>query len=232
MKEQYEDRIDAYLLGKMTDQERLQFEEDVKSDPELKEELEFARDVKAALESRAEKLMAIKQWSRKYEQEMAGAVPARKTPRQGLYWAGGIAAVLVLGFFLFSNTPKVEEDNMAPTTVAQVGGSIRGIDAAIENMLDQADYQAALDSIEALEESIHSEARSLQGKIDSGEASKENLDKKTMLQNRQLDLSWLKAKALLGLGRKEEAAALLDEIRRHESEYQEKADSLYNLLRK
>ena len=46
------------------------------------------------------------------------------------------------------------------------------------------------------------------------------------------DLNWLKANALLGVGRKKEAIVLLEELKTEEGEYRVQADSLYNVLKR
>ena len=46
------------------------------------------------------------------------------------------------------------------------------------------------------------------------------------------DLKWLKINALLGVGRKDEAIALLKEFKRERGEHRIQADSLYNVLKK
>ena len=51
------------------------------------------------------------------------------------------------------------------------------------------------------------------------------------LETNLVRVLYLKAQALIGLGRNDEARVVLDEIRQSESEYGIKADSLYRLLR-
>lgn len=50
-------------------------------------------------------------------------------------------------------------------------------------------------------------------------------------EERLIELKWLKVHALLGLGKTEEALALLEEIRKAPGEYRMKADSLYNVIK-
>ena len=50
-------------------------------------------------------------------------------------------------------------------------------------------------------------------------------------EERLIELKWLKVHALLGLGKTEEALALLEEIRKEPGVYRMKADSLYNVIK-
>lgn len=228
MKEEYEDRIDAYLMGTMTEDERRQFEADTKKDDELKRQFEFTRDVQAALKSRIEKLIAIKEWEKRKEEEKKVA------SRKRIYWASGIAAVFIVGFFLFNNIYVSEDADVAFSPRPQGVSTIRGIDATTENLLAKSDYQGALERIESLEDEIATELMTLEREKGArgAEGEDEIAYKQEELKFKQEELSWLKVQALLGLNRKEEAIALLDKIRHSESEYKEQADSLYNVLKK
>lgn len=228
MKEEYEDRIDAYLMGTMTEDERRQFEADTKKDDELKRQFEFTRDVQAALKSRIEKLIAIKEWEKRKEEEKKVA------SRKRIYWASGIAAVFIVGFFLFNNIYVSEDADVAFSPRPQGVSTIRGIDATTENLLAKSDYQGALERIESLEDEIATELMTLEREKGArgAEGEDEIAYKQEELKLKQEELSWLKVQALLGLNRKEEAIALLDKIRHSESEYKEQADSLYNVLKK
>ena len=69
MDEKFQDRIDNYLLNRMDDAEKTEFLREVEQDEEKKEQLEFTQDVKDSIRSREEKLQALKQFQRQYEQE-------------------------------------------------------------------------------------------------------------------------------------------------------------------
>lgn len=121
MDEKFQDRIDNYLLNRMDDAEKTEFLREVEQDEEKKEQLEFTQNVKDSIHSREEKLQALKQFKRQYEQERRAAAyratgsdnvacccpspsymderyvrPKKKT----WLWISGVAAVLVVGFFV------------------------------------------------------------------------------------------------------------------------------------
>lgn len=123
MDRQFQDRIDEYLLhgDKMPREEKEQFLREVEQDEEKKEQLEFTRNVKAAISSREEKLRRMDDFRREYEEAQtlrphvarvkANACPPMScegsvmgsTPkpsnRKTWLWLSGIAAVLAIGFF-------------------------------------------------------------------------------------------------------------------------------------
>ena len=120
MNEKFQDRIDDYLLDRMDKAERVEFLREVEHDKEKKAQLEFTQDVKDSISSREEKLQALKQFQRQYEEERkiapyratgteravrhcyAREVPATEpvqSKKKIWLWISGIAAVLVVGFF-------------------------------------------------------------------------------------------------------------------------------------
>ena len=120
MNENFQDRIDDYLLDRMDRAERVEFLREVEQDKEKKAQLEFTQSVKDSIRSREEKLQVLKQFQRHYEQERrSAAYQATGTERAACYcptpevaatepvrskkkiwlWISGVAAVLVVGFF-------------------------------------------------------------------------------------------------------------------------------------
>lgn len=120
---QFQDRIDDYLLGRMSEADKEAFLQEVEQDNEKKEQLEFTRNVKETVCSREEKLRALTEFQRQYDNNhrvVASACPAMARRRTEVgaqeqpvreiekpkdshkrmwLWISGIAAVLVVGFF-------------------------------------------------------------------------------------------------------------------------------------
>ena len=69
MKIEYQDHIDDYLLGRMSDEDSKVFEQELKNDDELREQMEFTKDVQTATKSRNEKLAKMREWEDDYEWE-------------------------------------------------------------------------------------------------------------------------------------------------------------------
>lgn len=126
MKIEFQDRIDDYLINRMTEADRRVFESDVAHDAELKEQLEFTKKMRKIVKSRNEKLAAMKEWDEKYEwqhEEVASreyratgsgydycpAPPMENRMKRRwfvnkrlVYWVSGIAAVFVAGIFIIN----------------------------------------------------------------------------------------------------------------------------------
>ena len=120
MKKDFQDRIDEYLHGRMTDEEQAQFEIEVSHDESIREQLEFTSNVKGAISSREDKMAKLKMMQRMYDrkhQQVAASMRAtgtddclyspapqnveKKKPSKRIWWwASGIAAVLVIGLFV------------------------------------------------------------------------------------------------------------------------------------
>lgn len=118
MDEKFQDRIDDYLLDRMEDAEKEAFLQEVAQDDGKKEQLEFTKNVKDIICSREEKLRALAQFQKQYENERKVAAsrstgtqraecyspaPVATTesvrPKKRIWlWISGVAAVLVVGF--------------------------------------------------------------------------------------------------------------------------------------
>lgn len=118
MKTDFQERIDEYILGRMSDEEKAQFEAEVNQDESKKEQLEFTRNIKDAISSREDKLAKMRMMKRNYDYEhrqvAATMLPTgtndccyapqyavkKKPSRRIWWWASGIAVVLVIGLFV------------------------------------------------------------------------------------------------------------------------------------
>lgn len=119
MDEKFQDRIDEYLLGRMSDADKVTFLQEVKQDKEKKAQLEFTKNVKDAIDSRKEKRKAMLMFQKQYEAERnvvamrptgtecaaphnsssVDAAASKHHKNRKWLWISSIAAVLVIGFF-------------------------------------------------------------------------------------------------------------------------------------
>ena len=259
MKIEYQDRIDDYLLGRMSDEERKRFESDAAEDSELKDQLNFTETVQRATRSRNEKLAAMEKWKDDYvwEDERVAAAsasehrptgsgydycpaPTMESRRAGssspfkkiFYWASGIAAVFVVGFFLIQNlyvgnSPSEYIPSPKTNDMTLRAGSDN---SEIELLLSQKKYDEALDLIEEKYLAVQDDSLNIV-QDETIEAEQKDYDMQ-IVKDKQDELKWLKAHALLGLSQQETALHILDELRNEVGYYQMAADSLYNHIRK
>lgn len=149
MKKDFQDRIDEYLLGRMTDEEKAQFETEVSHDESIREQLEFTRNVKGAISSREDKMAKLKMMQRMYDREhnqVAASMRAtgtddclyspapqnveeKKPSKRIWWWASGIAAVLVIGLFVvnpFGSDTLQTPSGFSPSFKGNPNEMIRG----------------------------------------------------------------------------------------------------------
>ena len=273
MKIEFQDRIDEYLLDRMSDEERKSFESDAVEDAELKEQLQFTETVQQATKSRNEKLAAMEEWKDDYmwedervtaasaveyhvtgsgydycpEPTMESRRVATSSPfKKMLYWVSGIAAVFIVGVFVFnlyrpsshelSSSEIAMETASRPTEAPGKNGNIsfrgRSQNMDIESQLAMGDYSKALARLEKDEADIRADLMLIDRELHSRGEGRENvMNDKDSLETNLVRVLYLKAQALIGLDRKDEARVVLDEIRHSKSDYGIKADSLYLLLR-
>lgn len=146
MKADFQDRIDEYTLGRMSDEEKAQFEAEVKHDESKKEQLEFTRNVKSAIRSREDKKAKLKMMQRMYNRDHQqadasmraigsddcrhGSAPRyakeKKPSKRIWWWASCIAAVLVIGFFVVNPFGSDTLQTILPSFEGQPNEVIRG----------------------------------------------------------------------------------------------------------
>ena len=254
MKIEFQDHIDNYLLGRMSDEDSKAFEQELKLNEELREQMEFTKDVQTATKSRNEKLAKMQEWEDDYEwEDDRGVAAARYRPtgsgfescpapsieharimprssgRKYLYWISGIAAIFIVGFFLIHNYMGSEEDMMFNSSSIEYstmrgGGNYENI----EKLLVDKNYEDAMKQIK-IEEAKIAEQRIATDSIPDDERRAYD---QMLIQEKADELSWMKVYALLGVGKRDDALQILDGLRHTEGEYKEKADSLYLIIYK
>lgn len=259
MKIEFQDRIDDYLLDRMSDEERKSFESDAAEDAELKGQLQFTEIVQQATESRNEKLAAMEEWKDDYvwEDERVAAASAAECRLTGsgydycpaptmerrrvgssspfkkiFYWVSGIAAVFVAGFFLILNLYVVDSpvEYMPSSRMNDMTIRAGSDNSEIKLLLSQKKYNEALNLIE--EKYLAVKEDSLDIIQDETIDAKQKEYDMQIVKDKQDELKWLRAHALLGLSQQETALRILDELRNEEGYYQMAADSLYNHIKK
>ena len=248
MNDNLQDRIDEYVLGHMSVEDKERFEEELIENKDLREQYNYTRLLKDTISEYAELQELMNQWDKDIEEEhddeesfvAASAVlddeqttiPQKVNKKKILYWFFGVAAVLVIGLFMI-NPFFIESDFQYNSCIEW--GSVRNAGnefIQIDTLLINKKYNEALCKIDSLEKEI---------KIsDIYDGINDTLDielKEEIEYNKQVlkihsdDLRWMKIYALLGLKRKSEAILLLEQLKSNEGFYKEKADSLYNILK-
>lgn len=259
MKVEFQDRIDDYLLDRMSDEERKSFELEAAENAGLKEQLQFTETVRQATKSRNEKLDAMEEWKDDYvwEDERVAAAsaadyrptgsgydscpaPTMESRRVGgpspfkniFYWVSGIAAIFVVGFFLIQNLFVANSPNEYMPSPRMKYMTLRaGSDNSyIELLLSQKKYDEALDLIEEKYLAVQDDSLNIV-QDETMDADQKEYDMQ-IVKDRQDELKWLKAHALLGLSQHETALRILEELRNEEGYYQMAADSLYDHIKK
>lgn len=237
MKNEWQDRIDAYLLDRMSDKERLDFEQELLLNGELNEQFIFTKDLQKALKSRNEKLAAMNEWKDDYEWQYNTIIAKSRATGSGydyspnytekefqpktpflrskfIYWISGIAALLVVGLLIIIK-PR-SDYNFNNITFPIINEAYRGSSeySNIESLIEQRNFNEALTLIEK---------------------EMQVLDKNSYevtIKDSKDELLWLKVQVLVGLNRKREALSILKQLCETEGKYYNVADSIYNLINK
>lgn len=231
MNEQRQDQIDRYIRGEMSEEQRKHFEEQLAQNAELRAEYEFTEQVRDTLKNRKKKLDLMKQWDEDEECQAVG-VSSRHRRRWILPVAGGffVVAVLVAGFYFGKSFQKETALKHASQVDVSLYENYRSGSAVpqIVALIRQERYAEALLRIESEEKSLTVQ-REVVPKTDE-ERERQEYEAEALRQDAD-HLKWLKVHALMGLERRDEALNLLDRLRTAPGIYQQKADSLYRVLK-
>lgn len=243
MKIDFQEKIDDYVLGKMSAEDRDKFEKEVSQDIEKQEQLKLTQNVSTAIKSRNKKLAMMQEW----EQKGTGS------NRKIMAWASsaiGVAAVFAIGFFLF--VPKEDDKDLSLFSSVEIGSgypvkSIEHIGNAIKDqksdkngiflyqikrMINDKEYEKAISLIDEIRDSLKNREKLLRDTISV--KSEERLNDFSELSNIEksiYELQWLEIEAYIGLNDVESAIVLLKEFRKEEGKYKIQADSLLNVLK-
>lgn len=221
-----QDRIDAYLRNEMKEEERIAFEKELKTDGKLAADYAMTENIAKALSDRQEKAKKMKQW----DQEIKNDEEQQK--RKIWMWsiaisAAACAAILLLVFIPMNkiDSPKINGVEGYST----LRGNMEYED--IDKLIDHHQYDRALLMIDSLQNAYQSSNKEyFAGKRDS--INEEQAYNIQLTKLALYELTWRKIHVLIALDRKQEALKLLESFRSEEGDYQQKADSLWNKLKR
>lgn len=219
-----ENRIDDYLLERMSSAERQQFEIDLESDLELKKQFVARKEVVDSIQR-----VALRNFLREYEEE-------RKAKPQVIFTGGfkefisalsrysvsrhfvsiglSVAAslVIVLGGIRYYNLADSLQEMSVSVSEQQYIPTMRGDDensgrlTQIRSLIDNKQYTEALVQIEELEYSLNSQD------VIPENATEEEQYQHELLELQKQEAIWYKAVAYMGQGKVFRAKRVLKDI--------------------
>lgn len=165
----FQDKIDEFVLGRISDKDRIQLFKESSSNKEKQEQLELTKDLCKAIKSRNLKLSSISQFCKEYNAEQEHKSKKKKV----MLWmscAASIAAIFILGIFIFTT---IENSFLLHTSqFAHVNHQIQPVDIKISQsynkslndiikLFNKTEYEEALKLIEISEEYLVAERNKL-----------------------------------------------------------------------
>lgn len=215
-----QDIIDKYILGKMSNEERLAFEKEIAQDDNLREEVTIQREIVQAI-----RMKAAKEHLQAVEREIQANERRRKVFAIRIS-SVAIVACLVLGVFFHVDTVTTYRDcgmSIQSEIIAERGGARGGekhSDRAIEAM-ESGNYELALNIIgegETIEFTF----------ADPNPTLREQARLEYNIE--QNDLKWFKAVTYMRMGKYIKAKRLLKEIAASNSFYKDDAQKILHEL--
>lgn len=226
-----QDRIDAYLRGEMTSDERLEFEKDKDADAVLCQEYLETKAIADALADRKEKLAQMARWDK--EEELRLKLQGRKMLIRRWTIGCSAAACLAVGFFavrpLFLTTTSVPDNDFVMPDFSQET-YYRGGNSDIERLdsvISSRDYAKALAFTDSLINQTQLEIAQFEQR-DS--LTEKDSYRKLQYENNLYDLEWRRVNLLLALNNKSEAMSILKEFVYKDGVYKTEADSIFKTL--
>lgn len=143
MNRDLQDRIDDYILNRMSAEERAAFEKELSQSEAMQQQFNFTKNLKSAITSRESKLSAVNTMRQQRDkQSTMTSLPLRSTRRTRhiVAWASAIAAVLVVGLFVV--TPLLVEN----TDFVDNGGDVmRGQGDDLFEMVPEVDIETTIE---------------------------------------------------------------------------------------
>ena len=214
-----QNRIDNYILGKMSSDEVLAFERNMEQNDDLRKEVDLHRDIVRAI-----RLKAAKEHLQKTEQKIKAEEHHRKIFTFTRYISiGAVAACLIVGVFLHydtaSNYRQYGLNNIQIEISSSRGGTDYSTRAAIE--INNGNYDSALVIIEEGESVTF-----------ICEDSNPELQEQARLEYdaEQDALQWYKAVTYMRMGKYIKAKRLLKEIAASDSFYKNDAQKVLDEL--
>ena len=231
MDTQIQDKIDNYLLDRMSEEERTAFEAEMEADQELKKQYIFTKVLKEELSEQARLKEKMRKWKEERE-SVATTHPVRKW----MYAAASLAALVLVGLFYL---------NIKSTDYNGRGDVIRGanksaFDEEVNILIENKEFKAALDLIDAKIEDNDIQITYNEKYVDNSVDVDEDEDTPTPEEARialkdakevQGELLLTKAQVLLQMGEKDKAVAILEELVSKDLSLQKRAKNLLKQIK-
>lgn len=240
-----QDRIDAYLRGEMTHDERRSFESDIKSDANLLNEYLETKAISNALADRQKKLSQMAEWDSE-EKLKIRTERHKRILRRCTLWTS-VAACVAIGFFVVKPTILSTKsiDTFVMPNFAQVEPKNEhnsGIDV-LDSLINGRDYDNAL----AFADLLIDENRQRLNQINSAHTLKDSeyeiykynesdsvssieSDIHVIYEQRLYMIEWRRINLLLALGKEDECKREIIEFIKKDGIYKLQADSLLNSI--
>lgn len=227
--EKYQDRIDEYIRGTMSLNDRIIFEGELRANPELKHEVEVQASIAEAVQA-----VRLKQLLQEVEAGMAG-VPAKEEKktktfflfrRQVIAWASAAAAVAII-FFSGNSWRQTQRFKgfgneyyaALVEPVARDGNELDNLLASSYALIGSGEYEAASANLEIARKQI---ADGLGLPVIDEESEYEH----KVLQEKLYDVDWYQAIILMKQGKYRKAKEVLRVIAASDSPYAENAKNI------
>lgn len=179
----FQDKIDDFVLDKMSETDKINFSKEIDSDKEKQEQLQLTKNLCNAIKSRNTKMSFISQFNKEYNDEHRNDTKKKKI----IFWISSgvsIAAVFLLGIFII-NPPMKDSTRLSNNSTPANLEQIRPVDFHlyqesnksfndIVELLKQTKYEDALKLIVISEEHLTIECNKLSAKSEN--TSRINLD--------------------------------------------------------
>lgn len=225
MRNDNQDRIDAYLRGEMNAQEQAIFLREMEHNPSLKGQYLETKAIKGALADRAEKLRLMARWDKEAEMREAFAKRRRRVRRT---ITAGIAACVIVGVFAISrflvhvaSAPEFPMPSFEKGEVYYRGGD-KSI-ARLDSMIAMKQYDRAIATVDSL---IAECDKAVERFAQKDSLTAKDTYRLSVCQDEIYELEWRRINLLVAVGQTQRAREALVKYVGKDGQYRQKAEEL------
>lgn len=227
MSDNSQNRIDAYLRGEMTAEQRLEFEKDLNDDAKLREDLRLTKEITEALTERQQKIAMISKWEK--EAEISERLANHRLTLKR--WTIGLSAAACIAIGFFAVKPLFMTNSGRDFAMPSFDGSYMRSSSGfvrVDSLIGAKSYDLALRNVDSL---YSVGASLLREYADQDSLSERDAYKMDLLKSDQYELSWRRINLLMATGEKEQATKELKAFVDIDGPHKAEAQSLLKSLK-
>ena len=209
------ERIDRYILGEMSDAEKMTFEAEISSDPELRKEYELQREIALAVQR-----VHLKKYIRDIENRAKNARNRRIKTISSWSIAAAVACVCVIGVDMKWSSDLSDASMLC---YVQTGEPISRSEGEIDELISKAYQYIGETDLEIATNNLDKAETLIEEKLRVEPATEEEKYRREILLMQKEDIDWYRTLIMMHQGKIFKSRKALMNIAKSDSRYAKQA---------